>query len=202
MSHDPQHFSAALARLSQREFASVRAFATKLDVSHTNVRQLLGGQRCSREILARVLALFPAPEDYWLLVSAHLLDEAAAAGVDLGKLVVRPTDGVTLSELRLSVVFEDYLGVIARRLKNEAERPEKERLISQEIEWLSRVVVELTAREADASVYPFAQERAALVAEDKSEVSAAAGLALEALKDKAAQVNPPLADKAIPARRK
>lgn len=202
MSHEPQHFSAALGRLSARDFASMRAFATALDVSHTNVRQLLGGQRCSREILSRVLALFPVPEDYWLLVSAHLLDEAAAAGVDLGRLVVRPTDGVTLSELRLSVVFEDYLGVIARRLKEEAERPEKERLISQEIEWLSRVVVELTAREADASVYPFAAEKSAMVAEDKPGVSAAAGLALEALKDKAAQVNPPLVDKAIPARHK
>lgn len=164
----PPHLAAVLTRLLKRSYNSERALAAALDLSHSNLRQVLAGQRCSLKILARLLAIFPAPDDYWLILSAHLLDEAAAVGVDTQKLVVRPTDGVTLRDLRLSVVFEDYLGVIARRLQEEASRPEPERLISQEIEWLSRVVVELTAREADASVVPFSSGAPVKVAEDQA----------------------------------
>lgn len=163
----PLHLPAAIIRLLDRDFPSERALAVALEVSHSNLRQVLAGQRCSAKILGRLLGVFPAADDYWLLVSAHLLDEATAVGVDISKLVVRPTDGITARELRLSVVFEDYLGVIARRLKVEADRPEKQRLISQEIEWLSRVVVELTSREADTQVYPFRSDSVSAVAADK-----------------------------------
>lgn len=162
------YLPAAINRLLARDFPSERGLALALSVSHSNLRQVLAGQRCSSKILSRLLGVFPQSDDYWLLVSAHLLDEASAVGVDLGKLVVRPTDGVTARELRLSVVFEDYLGVIARRLKAEEERPEKDRLISQEIEWLSRVVVELTAREADADVVQFSAKAEPMVADDQA----------------------------------
>ena len=167
----PPHLAAVLTRLLKRSYNSERALAAALELSHSNLRQVLAGQRCSLKILARLLAIFPAPDDYWLILCAHLLDEAAAAGVDTQKLVVRPTDGITLREARISVVFEDYLGVIARRLSEEAQRPEKERLISQEVEWLSRVVVELTSRDADASVYRLAEEKSVAAAEDAAPVA-------------------------------
>ena len=150
------HLPAAINKLLARDYPSERGLAIALDVSHSNLRQVLAGQRCSFKILERLLGLFPKPDDYWLLVSAHLLDEATAVGVDIRKLVVKPTDGITARELSLSVVFEDYLHVIARRLKDEEELPEKERLISRGIEWLSRMVVELVAREADEKMIPLA----------------------------------------------
>jgi|GEM_PF-5587176 len=191
----PLHLPAAINRLLNRDFPSERALAVALDVSHSNLRQVLAGQRCSAKILARLLGVFPAADDYWLLVSAHLLDEATAVGVDVSKLVVRPTDGITARELRLSVVFEDYLGVIARRLQAEAERPEPARLISQEIEWLARVVVEFTAREADAAaVIPPAPSV------EFAQGNPAAAFILGALHAKAAEEGVPRTSQASPPR--
>lgn len=151
-----------LEKLCARDFSSQRELSTRLETSHTNLRQMFAGQRCSRELLKKLLGVFSDPEDRWALVTAHLLDECDAAGLDSNKLVVRSTEGVSLRELRLSIVYEDYLGIIARRLQAETERSEKLRPFSEQVEWLAEMIeiverheAAAAAAKADGKLYSF-----------------------------------------------
>ena len=155
------------------EARSQRWLALRSGLNLSTLNLLIPGEReCGRAHLKALCSAFDALDEKMGVLIASLQDELEASGVDPMRVLIRNVDGVDLENLHLSPAFNEYLGVISRRLATEAASGDD--LFSAQVEWLSRMITRVTAHEADGGVVPFSGAATVVAAEDKGSYDAGA----------------------------
>lgn len=153
--------------LGDGEARSQRWLAARSGLNLSTLNLIISGEReCGRAHLKALCAAFDALDEKMGVLIASLQDELEASGVDPSRVLIRNVDGVDLDNLHLSPAFNEYLGIISRRLAAEAASGDD--LFSAQVEWLSRMIARVSAHEADGGVVPFSSATVVVAAEHKA----------------------------------
>lgn len=133
--------------------------ASGMSISTLN-RILAGEQEPASEHIRALREAFPDWSERRQVVVAHLQDQLEGSGEALGRVLIRDLDEVEASNIHLLPELDGYLRTISHRLMQEQSMPEAERLVTQQVDWLSDVATRLSAMESDlaaqGSVEPLA----------------------------------------------
>lgn len=158
-------------RPADGEPRSQRWLALRSGLNLSTLNLIISGEReCGRAHLKALCAAFDTLDEKMGVLIASLQDELKASDVDPARVLIRNVDGVDLENLHLSPAFNEYLGVISRRLAAEAVSGDD--LFSTQVEWLSRMIARVSAHEADGGVVPFSLGASVKVAEDQASYDA------------------------------